>query len=87
MIQQYLDISTAHVSKKTAEALNSGQLNILFYHKSEYGWFIYAGSEEDKEGTPEDLQQVIKHAKQLGCVWVVLDCDGEEINELPVYEW
>lgn len=101
MIVQLLDISTAHIKQSTAELLNHlvflSDKNIIFtkedypdliiYPKGEYGWFIFAASEELHKSVPEELVKVIEHTKAKGCDWLVLDRDGEIIDELESFDW
>lgn len=87
MIQKLLDISTAHILESTAQWLNNTPGDLILYPKAEYGWFIYTGSEEFPEDTPEELANAIIYAESLGCHWLVLDRDGEIINELPSFDW
>jgi hypothetical protein len=87
MVQKYLDLSTGHVSNDTALWLDSQPSSIIMYPKGEYGWFVYAASEEYDDDTPKDLIACIDHAKALDCTWIMFDADGELIEELPEYEW
>lgn len=86
MIEKYLGLSTGHVCKKTAAWLDWNP-DIIMYPKGEYGWFVYAASEEYDKSVPKDLLKVIKFAKEQGCVWIMLDCDGETIKGLKKYNW
>ena len=87
MIQQILDISTAHVLQSTAEWINNTPGDLILYPKGEYGWFIYTQSEELPEDTPVELVEAIEYAKSIGCDWLVLDRDGETIDNLPSFDW
>lgn len=86
MIQKLLDLSTAHITSAAADWLNCNPDNITMYPKAEYGWFIYARSDEYID-VPDSIMACIKHAQSLDCDWLVLDRDGDIINELPSYEW
>lgn len=85
MVYKVLDISTAHITSAAADWLNSNP-PITLYPKAEYGWFIYAQSDEYID-VPESIMDCIKHAQSLGCDWLVLDRDGETIDNLKTYEW
>lgn len=45
------------------------------------------GEPDDLPGTPEDLARVFMFARENGCDWVMLDCDGPQVNTLPFHEW
>lgn len=90
-ITKTLTVSIVHIKRETASYLEKeDHEELIVYTKGEYGWFIYIGSEyleEELEYAPEDLVQVIRFAQKQDCQWLVLDCDGEEVHELPTYEW
>ena len=90
-ISKMLTISTGHVSKETAELLDYDNINgIVVYQKDEYGWFILASSYNDydlEEDLPKDLVVVLEFALSHGCEWLCLDCDGEVLDDLEVFDW
>lgn len=90
MIQKYLDLSTGHVSAATAEWLDMNARKLISYKiqlKGEYGWLIFALSEEFDVEVPEDLLKVINYAKAKKCTWIMFDRDGATIDKLPYFEW
>lgn len=87
MVEKYLDISTGHISKDTADWLDTDPRGIIMHPKGEYGWFVYAMQEELDDDVPLDLVKVLVYAKSIGCVWVILDADGELIDELETFDW
>lgn len=88
MIEKYLDLSTGHVSKETAEWLDENPKDLIMYPKGEYGWIVYAMQEELKSyNYPKDLVKVIKYAKKNGCVWIMFDRDGDQVDKLKLYNW
>ena len=38
-------------------------------------------------GTITETLETIELARQNGCRWLCLDCDGEIVPELPTYDW
>jgi len=36
---------------------------------------------------PEDIEKVLKYAKDSDCVYVLLDRDADCVDGLPQYEW
>lgn len=94
MIQKMLDLSTAHITENTADALNEGyDFNLVIYPKAEYGWFIHVPDEEffeDEEKVfdlPTDLVRLIDIARVKECTWIMLDRDGSIHDNLPTYIW
>lgn len=86
MIQQILDLSTAHIAQSTAEWLGN-ESDLILYPKGEYGWFINTASEEFPEDTPPELMDLIQHAKAIDCDWLVLDRDGDILITKPTFDW
>src|ERR1044072_4939688 len=94
-IRQMLDISTAHVSFDTSlwleEQAELTHLNdedrVLTVGDTGYGWFFYSGLDLEVSDIPDDLKAVATHARALGCDYVLLDRDADEIDELPTFVW
>lgn len=85
-IEQYLDLSTAHVEK---EVMNPpGVVSRYRVATYEYGAFFYVPApSEIHPDTPPGLAAVLKYAWCQGCCTVRLDCDGDIIEALPVFDW
>ena len=92
-ITRCLTISTAHISSDTARKLSiepdTNMLGLSVYEKGEFGWWIYVGdnSANISKDLPLDLMACISEAFTNNCQWLCLDCDGEEIDSLPTYDW
>ena len=99
-ICKMITLSTAHVSEDSIRLLErdtrSGgypKAGLVSYQKSDYGFFIYVPSDEEEwketeqEIAREDLKAVAAYARNAGCEWLVLDCDGPKEDTLPLYEW
>lgn len=96
-ITRMLTISTAHISKETADLLAGEypidsvpvwEMSIGIYSKEEYGWYIYFSlAERIHPSMPEDLAACLRLAHQHQCEVLCLDCDGEIVEGLPVYDW
>jgi hypothetical protein len=94
MIVQMLDISTAYIKEETARWLEregtSGPCPIVVYDKADYGWWVHVPSDWNNQTVPNvpgDLLAVMTYAKAKGCSWVMFDSDGEEVEDLPKYDW
>ena len=97
-ISKMLTISTAHVSEKTADLLENNKLKVVVYNKEDFGWFIHLDEDNltnyyDSNDTesyfyvPEELLKLMKFAQDLGCDWLCLDCDGEELEYFDTFDW
>jgi hypothetical protein len=93
-IKKYLDLSTAHICRDTADWLsvladdlraNGGDNRII--HDFTHGWFFSVTAFDTHDGTPEDLKVVIGWAREQDCQYVMLDADAEVLPELPTYDW
>lgn len=84
-----LVLGTCHISKATADLLTTTPVSkwpCVGGPYDEHGWFIYA--HEDHDGRiPADLFAVMQFAWSNGCSNVLLDCDAQQVEGLPIYEW
>lgn len=100
-IEHMLILSTGHVTGETANILNEEAeeappfCNIEWgpaFHRDD-GWLFRVppiaenGEPDDPDGIPADLARVFMFAREQGCLWVMLDCDGPQIEELPYTAW
>ena len=91
-IVKMLTISTAHITKRTADMLDAidTPFDVCIYDKGtaldKYGWFLTDWTLQE-ETRPEDLRACCKFAERNDCAWLCLDCDGEVVDCLPTYEW
>lgn len=55
-----------------------------------YGWFFDAHEENTGPGVdliPDDLFAAMTWARKKGFEYLLLDCDGGEVEGLPRYDW
>lgn len=94
-ITRVLNLSTAHITKNTADALDRCALNNDYiplcgvFEKGEYGWYVYIDS-NDPNLIPDELSDIrdcvifaLKH--DINCI--CFDRDADTVIELPVYNW
>ena len=95
-IEPMLAISTAHISKETAERLTHKSLDcVVAFDHDNHGWLIVVPDSVGWCGLVEnvsllvhdDLYQCMKTAQARGCCWLLLDSDAAEIEGLDIYEW
>lgn len=88
-----LALSTAHVSKDTAELMDANCVASQVYQKAEYGWFMAVPRNAfEMERIPKDayspeLYNCLKFAYEQGFDWVMFDRDVEPISELETFDW
>lgn len=93
-ISKMLTISTGHVKESTLDLLEKEPVannfpDIAVYEKSEYGFILYLTGEELEDRLdqlPSDLALVVGFALDAGCKVLCLDCDGDQLEELPFYD-
>ena len=92
-VRKFIVVSTSHVTGKTAKLLNEAPIEewpCLGGSYGEYGWFLYAHDENcgaGKDVIPDDLFAVMTWARTQGCDYLLLDCDGDTVDGLPVHDW
>ncbi len=91
--RRFVVISTAHVSETTARRLDdtpSKDWPCLGGPYGEYGWFLYAHDENAGAGPdiiPDELFKVMIWARRLGFDYILFDCDADQVEELPAFDW
>lgn len=93
-IRKLLVLSTSHVTKATADLLNSTDAATEWPGcggpYGEYGWMFYCSEENNGEGDrhiPDELFAVMQFARANGCDNVLLDRDSDPVDGLPTWEW
>lgn len=87
MIGKFLEISTAHISEKSAKILEKDCPPFIRQYES--GFFITIPSEDiiDDVALPDEVINIIKYAWKNDIQMIILDCDAEIVEDIPVYEW
>lgn len=86
-IVQMMIASTAHVTNQERATLDENG-----YSRGEYGWLIYVGEAGDAvvpeiDAPSAGLDAVIVAARAAGCMYLMLDRDGDALDGVPVYQW
>jgi len=78
-------LSTGHVTYDDSQAIprliRNGTINGAI---REYGWLIHV---ESNDGDLPALNAILTAARERGFFWVLLDCDADFVDGLPVYDW
>ncbi|MFW6855335.1 hypothetical protein ACODYM_29010 [Burkholderia gladioli] len=86
-------LSTSHISIDTRNELSSmSQLNADVTGVSvcaEYaeGYFVFFDQANDPGRMSDNVRDVRAWAQKNGFEWIRLDSAGDEVAELPKYEW
>ena len=99
-IVRMLEISTAHVTKETAdllthevELIKAGEpcgTTISVEDHRGFGWLIHVQTDDYEAyeaDMPEDLRCAVAYARKLGCCWLLLDQAASQIEALASYDW
>lgn len=86
-IETIYTVSTAHITKETAEWLDTDPEDLVVYRKEDYGWFIAVGGIDDLIGIPGDLVFLIGAAIGADCDWLQIDRDVKVTDGLLTFEW
>lgn len=97
-IFKMLDVSSSHLSHKTATFLSNGFFpnndDLIVHNWFDSGWITRVPSSSDDTTCAtlaltdhRSLAAVLLHAQKLGCDYVKLDQDGEVIDGLETYNW
>jgi hypothetical protein len=86
----FLDISTGHLSKATAEMLDATQVKKwpVAGLRGPFGWLVFTHEDSlEYRNPPTDLKACLAFARSRGIRWIKFDCDAETLPDLPTYEW
>ena len=95
-IHRLLTVSTAHVPEAMLDRLADADSPLPMLATDEYGAWLRTGLSKPVDEVPEEdawttkewgaeLTTVLAYARNLGCAYVRLDCDGPEYTALPTY--
>ena len=90
---RFVTISTGHVSHETGQMLDDtepAKWPCVGGSYADYGWFVYAHEENCGIGDqciPDDLFAVMVWARKNGASHVLLDRDGDRIDDLEWFDW
>lgn len=95
-VARMLNVSTAHIPKRTADALGMQSTSrdtdlrsiLCVVDFDAYGWIIYVCLEAitAAQGHPE-LANLMTLARKQGCEYLKLDCDAVTIAGIPEFSW
>ena len=89
VMRKLADISTAHLTEHTCNRyLKQNDCKVCAY-EFDYGWFVIMPTElEEMKGViPNDLYQCLLWAKCNEVDIIKFDCDADEVEDLPEYDW
>ena len=84
--KRYLDICTSHLRQETLKGLQPDKWPYSYPYTEGVFITICDDTGEWMANLPEDLQILIRYAWDHNIQLIRLDCDAEEIEELPRYD-
>ena len=91
---RYLVLSTSHVCMRTAERLDAWAaldraLRPLAVASTHEGWFVASREipEPFRRKVPQELLAAMRLARDVGCDFLLFDCDADTIATLRVFPW
>ncbi|WDF75250.1 DUF5983 family protein [Novosphingobium sp. KACC 22771] len=91
---RYCVLSTAHLSAATAELLDLWSSwppgdRPLDIAAAVHGWFVPTRLRDESGAAPlpEDLAALITFGRERGFAYVLVDCDGDMVDDLPLCNW
>ncbi|CAM5396674.1 hypothetical protein ACFSUK_18535 [Sphingobium scionense] len=91
---RYCVLSTAHLTVQTAGLLDGWASwppteRPIDIAASVYGWFVPTRSLEEARQAqlPADLLRLMAFGRSRGFQFLLLDCDGDRSDDLPVHDW
>ena len=88
-IRKMLDLSTAHITQDTADAINRGigAFTHRMVAKTHCGFLLTTTEQIEETDCPVDLKTCLIYARLLGCDYILFDADGFVDTHLQTYEW
>jgi len=96
-IRKTMVLSTGHVTLNVAHILDEYRSQPdgfdLCWKQIEYGWLFrktkidYSELEYEGRGIPRCLRNCLDLAAANDCDFLILDCDGPQVEQLPFYNW
>lgn len=89
-VQSILMLSTGHVTKATADILNTPGQDLIggVMIWQSYGWVVWVDADAAVTYAQyPDLVACMKFALDMGIFWIRFDCDVDAIPDLPSYDW
>lgn len=88
-ITKMLVLSTGHLTEYACNEFFDTYRHA--HNKGEFGGFVYVPTDDcpvmDGDELPGCLIDCLKFADANDCGWVMFDCDGPIIDDLPEYLW
>lgn len=90
-LAQVLVLSTGHLGATIATG-DDPLMNTVASMTGEHGWLVYTGPEHvpvvaNEPGAMQVLRDILHHARQQGCTYVLFDSDGPTLPQFPTYDW
>jgi hypothetical protein len=91
VIRPFLDLSTAHLTQDTCDALDA--VDGVIAYSTTYGWLMYAPEPDHAAALaaagdwPPELLPIVQLARGHGCAYILFDSDADTTTLLPTFDW
>ena len=83
-----ITVSSAHITKETADLLAENKLDLAVFPKGGYGWYIACPDINDRPNDlPLDLYRLLDLAYVYNCGILCIDGEGKKVIGFPEYDW
>lgn len=86
-IMQAPVLSTAHISQATNDELLRLAQDNPFVINMPGGFLIFVEDGVNCDEFPDDVRELAQWCVDKNYQWFRLDCDGDEIPDLPTFDW
>lgn len=88
-VSQVPVLSTAHLRQETVEMLLASPSENAFGTVAAYpeGAFLFLTTVVIPDGLPPDLAALCRWVRRRRYGWIRLDCDGDTVDDLTVFDW
>ncbi|WP_050614422.1 DUF5983 family protein [Bacillus testis] len=100
MVEKILTLSRVHIQKGTGEWLDQqanltkgNDVDFPVFKKEDDGWFIPVKERlvteelKEKHKVPVEFFDVLNYAVTHKCTWILIDHEGDIIEDLTQYNW
>ena len=85
-----LELSTAHLSDETLDALSMGAIDSVMVYDKTAGWLgtvgYFVAITGLEENLPFDLESCFRFAENRGADWIMFENDAETVSGLKTYD-
>ena len=86
-VRKFLELSTGHLPKETAERIEAGIFQKPPTYANEYGWCFHVPEKTSEVDECPHLMAIVAFAIDAGCDYIIFDRDVAPCDWLPYFDW